>query len=164
MRISVSFAVTVVLLCGTIAASRVSETRRPDKLVHPLESIPLQVDGWLGSPTANPPESVEAKLLATEYLSRIYSGENRLLQLWVAYYSEQKAGESMHSPKACLPGAGWEPVDYGFTKVPIVGRTPPMVNRYVVQKDGERMQVLYWYQSRERIVASEYSGKVFLVW
>jgi EpsI family protein len=45
-----------------------------------------------------------------------------------------------------------------------VGNERIKVNRYGVQKNGERLQVLYWYQSRNRIVASEYAGKALLVW
>jgi EpsI family protein len=38
------------------------------------------------------------------------------------------------------------------------------VNRYVVEKeDGSKSLVLYWYQSRERVVASEYTAKVYVV-
>jgi EpsI family protein len=38
------------------------------------------------------------------------------------------------------------------------------VNRYVVQKDLDKHLVLYWYQSQGRVIASEYSAKVYLVW
>jgi EpsI family protein len=37
------------------------------------------------------------------------------------------------------------------------------VNRYVVQKGLERQLVLYWYQSRGRVVASEYWSKFYLI-
>ena len=164
MRQSLLFVMTVVLLGGTKAAAKLSETRRPDALSRHLGTIPMQIEGWNGSPIPGPSEAEESKLLATEELSRVYRGGNQILDLWIAYYAEQKAGESMHSPKNCLPGAGWEAVDYGFVEVPIEGHPPVSVNRYLVEKGAQKLQVLYWYQSKQRIVASEYTGKGFLVW
>jgi EpsI family protein len=156
--------VTVVLvLAGTLAVSRWSQQRVPDSLVSPLESIPLRIGGWSGAAAPKLPESVESRLLATEYLARVYQRENRSMGMLVTYYAQQRAGESMHSPKNCLPGAGWEAWDYRTVSVP-VGPRREVVNLYSVQKNGERMLVLYWYQSRSRVIAGEYTGKAYLVW
>ena len=67
----------------------------------------------------------------------------------------------MHSPKHCLPGAGWEIWNYESTPIPVNGRTVS-VNKYSISHEGERRLVLYWYQSRNRIIASEYWGKILL--
>jgi EpsI family protein len=37
------------------------------------------------------------------------------------------------------------------------------VNRYVIAHGDERSLVLYWYQSRDRAVASEYKAKFWVV-
>ena len=37
------------------------------------------------------------------------------------------------------------------------------INRFVIQKGLDRQVVFYWYQSRDRVVASEYWGKVYTV-
>ncbi len=164
MRQSLRFILTILVLGGTMAAAKFSESRRPDELSQHLESIPVQIADWHGTPLSGPSAEEETKLLETEHLSRAYRSGNQVLDLWIAYYAEQKAGESMHSPKNCLPGAGWEAVDYGFVDVPVEGRPPVTVNRYLVEKGGEKLQVLYWYQSKQRVIASEYTGKGFLVW
>ena len=155
---------TLGVLAATLVASKLSETRRPDALARRLDSIPMLVDGWQGTTVAGPSERVQAKLLLTESLSRVYRRGDRAIELWIAYYAEQRAGESMHSPRACLPGAGWEPVEFGSAEVPGLDGTPVRVNRYLVEQSGVKIQVLYWYQSKVRIVASEYSGKAFLIW
>ena len=67
----------------------------------------------------------------------------------------------MHSPKHCLPGAGWEIWDYGSLDVAANGRNYT-VNNYAIANSGQRMRVLYWYQSKGRIIASEYMGKILL--
>jgi EpsI family protein len=47
--------------------------------------------------------------------------------------------------------------------IAIAGRTPFEANRYVVAQGTDRRLVVYWYQSHNRIVASEYSAKLYLV-
>jgi EpsI family protein len=154
----------VLLLGGTLAASKWSDRRAvPDELRVPLDRIPLQIGDWSGSPAARLPQRVEARLLATAYLARIYRQKHREMSLFVTYYSQQRAGESMHSPKNCLPGEGWEAWNYGTVMVPVGSRNEE-VNLYSIQKNGERMQALYWYQSPSRVIASEYAGKFYLVW
>jgi EpsI family protein len=37
------------------------------------------------------------------------------------------------------------------------------VNRYIVNKGEAKNLVLYWYQSHNRVVASEYLAKIYLV-
>jgi EpsI family protein len=68
---------------------------------------------------------------------------------------------SMHSPKHCLPGAGWEISEHRTVEIPVPGGTA-RVNRDLIDREGTRMVVLYWYQTKERIIASEYSGKLLL--
>ena len=69
----------------------------------------------------------------------------------------------MHSPKHCLPGSGWEIYDSATSEVMAAGG-PVRVNKYVVENGGTRLIVLYWYQTRKRIIVNEYWGKVCLVW
>jgi len=101
-----------------------------------------------------------------DFLVRSYIGPNReAVGLYVGYWQSQRTGSTIHSPQNCLPGAGWEPVEQSIVNF-IDPRRPTQAltaNRYVVQKDLDRMLVLYWYQSHGRIVASEYWSKIYLV-
>jgi EpsI family protein len=38
-----------------------------------------------------------------------------------------------------------------------------VVNEYVIQKDQEKQLVFYSYQGRGRVIASEYSGKFWMM-
>ena len=50
-------------------------------------------------------------------------------------------------------------------RVDIAGRAQPIeINRYIVSKGDEHAVVLYWYQSRDRVVASEYRAAAFTAW
>ena len=45
-----------------------------------------------------------------------------------------------------------------------VGRAAPItVNRYMIAYGSQRQLVLYWYQSRDRAVASEYKAKFWVM-
>jgi EpsI family protein len=106
---------------------------------------------------------VQAVLKADDYVVRWYqTPAGKLAEVFVAYYAVQKAGESMHSPKNCLPGAGWQPLLND--RVTVSGPTGEVeVNRYVVEKGNSRTLILYWYHSGHRIYASEYWGKAYLI-
>ena len=159
---SARFLATAALLAGTLALAAFAGRRHSDALARPLSTIPDQLAGWVtvGEPPLS--DSVLGKLTPTSYLSRTYQKGNRQLGLFIAYYSQQRTGESMHSPKQCLPGSGWEIWDYGSAMIP-VSRGGVRINRYSVHNGGARASVLYWYQSRQRVIASEYLGKILLV-
>lgn len=151
----------MLLLGATLAATKVAEQRTPEPLSRPLSTLSQDIAGFSATENAALTEGVLGQLKPTDYLSRTYRHGNVSLDLFVAYYASQRAGESMHSPKHCLPGAGWEIWNYGTAAIPVNGGTVN-VNNYSISGDGRRMVVLYWYQSKSRIVASEYEGKVFL--
>jgi len=154
--------VTLALLAATLAAAKLSDRRKPQPLARPLETIPTSIDGWTGVPGADLPGDVQGVLKATSFLSRQYHRGSNAIELFIAFYAEQRAGESMHSPKVCLPANGWEIAQYGSEQV-AVGDQRFSINRYVVQKDLQRMTVLYWYQSRSSVLANEYMGKALLI-
>lgn len=78
--------------------------------------------------------------------------------VYVGYYDYQIQGKTIHSPKNCLPGAGWEAMESGVRQVPVGGRSYPM-NRYLLANQGAQALVYYWYQGRGRVEASEYTVK-----
>jgi EpsI family protein len=152
---------TLLLLAATLTASKLTAHRRLGALVQPLDGISHEIQGFVGSD--NPPlnEHVLHELKCSSYLSRTYAKAGLKADLFIAYYAEQRAGESMHSPKHCLPGAGWEIWDYGKTDIQAGGRDFT-INKYSIENSGDRRLVLYWYQSKGRIIASEYMGKLLL--
>ena len=159
--ISLSFTATVALLVGTIFLGDLTARRISTPLAVPLEQIAPDVAGWTALRDQKLPESTLRALDATSYLSRAYRKDSRELDLFIAFYAQQRAGESMHSPKHCLPGAGWEIWKHDSALVLTNGRQYE-VNKYSIQNAGTRMLMFYWYQSKSRIIASEYLGKILL--
>jgi EpsI family protein len=163
MRKSVLYVATLGMLTTALALGTWSQHRPTESLYRPLQDIPATLGQWHLVQVQQLTPSVEDKLRASSYLSRTYSNGQTNLDLFIAYYAVQRAGESMHSPKHCLPGAGWDISHHETLDLPLAGRTVE-VNKYDIQKGTEHALTLYWYQSRDRIIANEYSAKVMLAY
>lgn len=155
------FTATAALLVGTILATGLTNRRVPEDLAVPLARIDSTIDGWTRFSDEKLDPGTLRTLDAASYLSREYKKDGMELGLFIAYYAQQRAGESMHSPKHCLPGGGWEIWREDSALIPISGQRVK-VNKYSIQNLGQRALMYYWYQSRTRIIASEYFGKVLL--
>ena len=131
----------------------------------PLPSFPQQLGDWTGTDLAMDKDTLQV-LGPGDFLLRIYNRTDRsvpYLGLFIAYFPSQRAGDTIHSPKNCLPGAGWAPVESSRVDLSVPGRSPFPVNRYVIAKGEARQLVLYWYWAHDRGVASEYWAKYYLV-
>jgi EpsI family protein len=91
-------------------------------------------------------------------------GRDQSVNLYIGYWDTQRKGAIIHSPKNCLPGAGWEPVEASFVTIPLAPAHPPIVvNRYLIQKDRDQQVVLYWYQSQGQVIAGEVPARIAMV-
>ncbi len=129
-----------------------------------LTTFPDQIGSYAGEDVFLSSE-VLSTLGKGEFLQRVYreAAAELPIILYIGYYPRQETGDTVHSPQHCLPGAGWEPLDIGRMHIQLHDGRTVEVNRYVVQKGRERLLVLYWYQGRGRVAASEYWSKFYLV-
>jgi EpsI family protein len=156
--------VALMLVASTAALARVA--RRSDA-VPPvnLGALPYRLDSWVGR-DAEPLDEETVRILAADaYLNRNYAAEpsRAPLNLYVAYYGEQRPGVSIHSPLHCLPGTGWEPLDVATVDVPLAGGAPGQARRLIVRKNRDRAVVLYWYSIHGRMLANEVVSKAWLL-
>jgi EpsI family protein len=140
--------------------------------------FPLQIGNFTGRDQKMSTEVLDL-LKLTDYLTRAYvpvgverpSGafEGQMRQaaapvwLYVGYYGSQRTGSTYHSPKNCLPGGGWVFKSSESVTGVLPGHPAEAVNRVVIERGFERQLILYWYQDRGRIIASEYSAKGYLI-
>lgn len=132
----------------------------------PLGEFPVRLGRWTLLEEGVVGADVQQVLRADETLTRTYRHTARpgVASLFIAYFKSQRTGVNPHSPKNCLPGSGWYPVESGVLSMEVPGRAGPIrVNRYIVAKGDSQSLVLYWYQTRDRVIASEYAAKVYLV-
>jgi EpsI family protein len=161
-----SIVLAILLLCA-IGVFYGTPSERPVNLTAPLSSLNPAVSGWRLVNEGTVEKEVQNVLRADQTLIRDYVNKStsERASLFIAFFSSQTTGSSPHSPKNCLPGAGWIASRSDIIRVPVAGEAEPIpVNRYIVSKGETRSMVLYWYQSHDRVVASEYWAKLFLVY
>jgi len=131
----------------------------------PLAQFPREVAGYTDVADIPFDSATLQVLRPSDYLYRAYYAPGKGdVGLYIAYFETQRTGATIHSPKNCLPGAGWQPTVSVITSLTLEdGRKVP-VNMYVIRKDLDEQVVLYWYQSHGRVVASEYWGKFYMVY
>jgi EpsI family protein len=148
-------ALELVVGCGLIGSAT---RQRSVPVSAPLKTLLAPIPGY--SVTDLTVGDEERRIAGmSDYVSRVYRRDSLLaFTTYVGYYDHQTQGKSMHSPKNCLPGAGWE-ILTGGTRVISSGGAAHAVNRYVLKNGTALAVVYYWYQGRGRIVASEYAVK-----
>ena len=153
-----------VLLAATAGMGFFSKTEATPP-AKPLTDFPQDVGSYRAVAEIPLDEQTLSILKVTDYTNRVYfSPAEGELGLFVEYFRTQRTGAAIHSPKNCLPGAGWQPTVSEIDKLTLSdGRQVP-VNMYIIRKDLDQQVVLYWYQSHGRVVASEYWGKFYMVY
>lgn len=145
------------LTAGALAVQTVAR-QQPMSLRAPLTSLPAVLDGM---PGRDLPLSEEEQRVAgmSSYLSRVYGADGvASFQVYVGYYESQTQGHTIHSPRNCLPGAGWEPMAAAEVRLATMDGSVP-ANRYLIANKSQRAVVYYWYQGRGRVSANEYRVK-----
>jgi EpsI family protein len=149
----------VVLLLGCALVFHGTRDQVAVPLAGSLSTVLANVDGYrIQEQRVTDEERRVAGM--TDYVARVYWRPDSTVAFttYVGYYDQQTQGKSMHSPKNCLPGAGWEILRGGTTTV-TAADGPHVVNRYLLKNGAAQAVVYYWYQGRGRVVASEYAVK-----
>jgi len=130
----------------------------------PLNSFPKTLGGWTSVADIPMTQDVLDILGPGDFLLRDYRGPTgNNVDLFLAYFPSQRTGDTIHSPKHCLPGAGWIPVHSDRITINVPGHEPFLANRYLIAKGQDRQLVVYWYWAHDRAVASEYAAKFYLI-
>jgi EpsI family protein len=158
------FIVAALLIAGAaiLMQARARSEVFPPRL--PLKQFPAQLGGWSGTDVAIDKNVLEI-LGPGDFLLRIYQNQQKspYIDLFIAYFRSQRAGDTIHSPQHCLPGSGWAPIENQRITLTMPGHEPFPANRYLIAKGGSRQLVLYWFWAHDRGVASEYWAKFYLV-
>jgi len=130
----------------------------------PLTSLPKSFKGWESNDQGFPTDVLKM-LGADEVLMRRFTKGSNSVWLYVGYYKSQKEGAMPHSPRHCYPGSGFNPIrnDVVSVSVNYPSKGEIRINRYIFAKGSEREIVIYWYQSRGRVITDEYIEKLYLI-
>jgi len=163
MRSGLRFFVAAALILGAAIFLQARGQREVFPPRVPLKSFPSQLGPWSSTEIPIDKETLDV-LGPGDFLLRSYQQDAQpYVDLFIAYFPSQRTGDTIHSPKNCLPGAGWTPAESGRIMLSLPGHIPFLANRYVIVKGDSRQLVLYWYWAHDRGVASEYWAKFYLV-
>ena len=158
--------VTAALILQGIVFYAVALRAENTPTVSPLDGFPTNVAGWQMYKDVKIEQETLDVLKADDTLNRVYINPARDAStfLFIAFFKTQRYGQSPHSPKNCLPGNGYEPIESGVVSVAMPGRSEPVqVNRYLTARGDEKSVTLYWYQSHDRIIAGEFAARFWLI-
>jgi EpsI family protein len=158
-------AVSLGILAATLLFLQFRSTGEAVPVRQALDAFPATLGDWKGRGGTILGPNILGKLKLTDYVMRDYvDPAGRGLNLYIAYWDSQRKGAVIHSPKNCLPGAGWEPVEAAYLTIAVPPPHAPItVNRYLIQKDREQQVVLYWYQSQGQVIAGEVPARIAMV-
>jgi exosortase D (VPLPA-CTERM-specific) len=153
------------LLCATGLATLFVSTRQeilPQR--SPFAAFPTELAGWRGKPTSLDTETRTGLGMTDYILSDYVNADRRPVNFYVAYYATQRSGISPHSPSVCIPGNGWQILEFERTSytVPQSNLSLPL-NRVLIGRGSERQLVYYWFDERGTKIANEYISKLYLL-
>lgn len=165
----VTFFVSTFIVIALVSASYVLPNRAeiiPERSV--FAGFPSEIAGWAGNKKTMELQFINA-LKFEDYLLSTYQKGSNNVELYVAYYDSQKKGESAHSPRSCLPGAGWRITRRDLAEITYQSPHSDLsktitINRMLVARENDKFFMYYWFKQRERHLANEYLVKWFLFW
>ena len=158
----------VILGFGVVMALSIQsrEVRIPDR--EAFSTFPLAIGAWSGRDSVIEDQNVLNTLAADDYFLGEYRNRENgdSVGLWIAYYQEQRKGRAVHSPRACLPGGGWQIETFEQHTLDNMGPNsePYVVNRAVIAQGDMRQLVYFWFVERGRVQTNEYAVKWGIFW
>jgi EpsI family protein len=158
------FWTVALLLAGTVVLLYARPNSDLIPASEPLAQLPATITGWTSRDFPIDQETLDV-LGNGDFLSRIYTreGEPAPIDLFIGYFPSQRTGSTIHSPKHCLPGAGWAFDSSRYLDLKDVNGKAHRVGEYVISNGQVQQFVIYWYEAHGRSVASEYWAKIYLV-
>lgn len=160
MKLRTTWAPALLLSLGAIASMGAGTQRAMPLQTDLSQLLPVELMGMRG---VDQRVTKEEERIAgmDDYLLRSYvapAAAAATFSVYVGFYEKQTRGHSIHSPKNCMPGAGWEALTSSTTTVTTAAGSVA-VTKYLLKRKQEQAVVLYWYQGRGRIEANEYRVK-----
>jgi EpsI family protein len=161
------YILTIVILLGAAALNHYFS--KPDISLprKSLAEFPNSLGDWAAFSDQKMDKQSMEILQVDDYFMKSYrNSKGEIIGLYIGYFKSQREGKGIHSPRQCLPGAGWVPINTAVYQMTAPGRNPETVpvNKFVMGKGLDRQLYLFWYHGRGRIYASEYCNKIYLIW
>ena len=164
---SIQYWAVIALLAATAAMVQKRGDHDVEPSATPLQQFPATLGPLSGNDIPMDQETLDV-LGKGVFLDRMYkpaSGENDAklgpVRLFIGYFPTQRSGQSIHSPQNCLPGSGWVFEYSGVTDLTDDAGKTIQVGDYLISDGTSKAEVLYWYRSHGRNIASDYAAKFY---
>lgn len=163
-RCKIILAVAIMLTLFPLFLKNMGDRAQEALLRSDLVDYPTVLGNWHG--LSQRLSDVELSILKpSDYSLVVYRSDEQKMpvEFYVVYYDSMDKGLSIHSPRVCLLGDGWEFDSFSTRSVDFIREGEQLrVNRVVIRR-GDAVQLLYyWYQQRGRIFGSEFLMKWYL--
>jgi len=156
----------VLILAAQGAVLHVLTIPEESIIIPQLNNVPAQLGQWKDVSEQSLEPGVQEYLKPDSYILRDYANPEygSGVNVFVAYFKSIQSGYGPHSPSVCLPGSGWLVRDRTIINVSVPGHAAGIpVNKFVLEKSGQHILVLYWYQNDRNVLAEEFHGKLRLL-
>lgn len=160
-----AFLAMVAVLLATFAFSHGIDFRQKVPISKPFNQFPMIIGEWKGTREEMEQQFLDALKFSDYIMANYENSQGKTVSFYVAYYQDQRKGESIHSPETCLPGSGWEFKGAGEKEIDgNSGSGTIMINRAFMEKAGEKELVYYWFPMRGRVLTKLYQLKIYTFW
>ncbi|OPX37112.1 MAG: hypothetical protein B1H11_06360 [Desulfobacteraceae bacterium 4484_190.1] len=131
-----------------------------------FETFPAQIGPWQGRRSFLSSQLI-SELDLTDYVYMEYKGPpGKEIDFYVAWYTSQSKGKSIHTPETCLRGVGWRFQEGQEINVDLPGYkdSPVRLNRTVLKSENSRRLMYFWFRCRGRNLINAYELKFFNFW
>jgi exosortase D (VPLPA-CTERM-specific) len=153
-----AFLVSAALLAAVAVLSLSTSALPAMALDGGIEGFPLQIGTWRGTSEPVDPVLVEMSGAEGAFSGRYLDGTGNYLSLYLGYRSTAFLSNEnfFHSPTVCIPASGWTEQEVGrrtITGVPYFNDLE--VTKMVIEKEGVRQLVYYWFQTKNKATHSK---------
>lgn len=128
-----------------------------------FDQYPLEITGWVGR--RHEFQNGENEVLKlSDYFLADYNRANTNVGIYLGYTESQRRGFVPHSPKACIPGGGWEIADTKLHRIDLDANKSFEVTRMVIAKGEAKQLIYYWFHQRGRDLSNEFPMKFALLY
>lgn len=130
----------------------------------PLSLFPSKIGEWKANESRLPP-TIEAVAGASDYYYGDYTSVlNKKVNVYIAFYKDQKNGAAPHSPKVCIPGDGWKITSDTEVKIVDVRGIKYKVSRLLIKKGKHQIVTYYWLKQGKHIFSQQFFARLNLLW
>jgi EpsI family protein len=151
------------ILAGLLLTARVLTESHAVLQRRPLAEFPQQIGDFRSTKEVGLDKMSLDILQPTDVMFRIYRASDREppVSYYIAYHASQQEGSRVHSPKSCLPGAGWRIARIEHLPLPWKGGRSD-ANLVLVEQGLNKQLALFWIHSNGRIIANEYVARAYI--